>query len=86
MNLWTKALISGIAVESFCFYLMYWAGGPMTPLGAVFTVCHFPALILVMPFAFLELPKWVELSLIFMAASLCWTLISCAVLNACRRQ
>jgi hypothetical protein len=85
MNHLIKAIIIGITIEGALFYVWYWAAGPYTPLGALLTLPHLPALLLSAPFGSLGLPKWTFLTLLFILASLCWTLIAHAFLAKRRR-
>ncbi len=84
MNLWTKAIIIGVAIEGILFSLMHGIGwgpcGPGSPLGAVVMLLHFPAVLLMMPFNFAAWPKWMEMPALFFFASLFWTLITYAFL------
>lgn len=84
MSRWTKSIIVGIAIEGILFSMMYGIGwgpcGPASPAGAVVTLMHFPAVMLMLPFSFVEWPKWMEGPMLFGFASLWWTMISYAFL------
>lgn len=84
MSLWTKAILIGVVIEGILFSLMqaseFGPRGLGTSVGVVLAWVHIPAFFLMMPFGFVEWPKWVEAPMLFFFACLFWTLITYAFL------
>ena len=82
MNLWTKAILIGVAIEGVLFALICGESGPCAPssMGLIGILSHFPAMMLVWPLSGLDLPDWSYKPLLFAFGCLFWTLITYAFL------